>query len=188
MLSILDDQNLQIGDAVTQTRAVIGQLAARAQGVRGFVDHAATVTSTLAAHQAALAEGVARLPRLLGLLRTNLAPVDRLARDGGPLLADLRATAPGLTELTSTLPAFTRAGLPALTALGRTAGRGHRRPQRRHAGRAAAGAACLGRARDAAAARRAARRAVTRRVRGAAALFYAARPTRIRLDLDFVDA
>ena len=124
VLTILDAQNRQIADAVTQTRVVIGQLAAQANGVRGFVDHAAGVASTLAARRAALAQGVARLPGLLGLLRTNLGPVDRLARDGGPLLDDLRAAGPGLTALTHTLPSFVEAGRPAVAALGAAAARG----------------------------------------------------------------
>ena len=124
VLSVLDAQDHQIGDAVAQTRAVLGQLAAHAADVRGFVRAGASVASTLATHQASLQKGVAQLPRLLSLLRTNLVPVDHLARDGGPLLDDLRAAAPGLTALTHTLPAFVAPGRPAVTALGAAAARG----------------------------------------------------------------
>jgi len=84
----------------------------------------AAVAESTAANRAALQAGVQRLPRLLGLLRTNLGPVDRLASDGTPLLADLQASAPGLTRLTRTLPAFITVGGPAVSALGRASQRG----------------------------------------------------------------
>jgi ABC-type transporter Mla subunit MlaD len=119
VLSILDAQNRQISDAAGQTRAVIGALAAQRSGVRRFVDNAASVASSTAAVRGALAAGVAKLPALLTALRANLAPVDRVAREGTPLLGELRAAAPGLEDLNTTLPAFTRAGQPAVTALGR---------------------------------------------------------------------
>lgn len=124
VLSILDAQNTQIAGAVTQTRAVIGSLAARNRSVRGFVDHAASVSATLAGHAGALRAGVRGLPALLRELDSGLAPLNRVAVQSTPLLADLRASAPGLTRLTRTLPAFSRPGLPAIRSLGRAAAHG----------------------------------------------------------------
>ena len=124
VLAILNAQNTQLAAAVHQTRSVLGELAAHQSSVRAFIDHAASVASTSAEHQAALAAGVARMPALLTALRTDLRPVDRLATRGEPLLADLRRSAPGLLQLTATLPAFARPGLPGIAALGRAADHG----------------------------------------------------------------
>jgi ABC-type transporter Mla subunit MlaD len=121
VLSILNAQNQRIADAVTETNAVIGQLAGRSASVRSFVDRAAALTNTTAAYRGAIAAGVQRLPALLRELRTDLRPVDRVAVDGTPLLSDLRKAAPGLTQLTRTVPAFTKPGLPAVEALGAAA-------------------------------------------------------------------
>jgi virulence factor Mce-like protein len=124
VLAILDRQTAQISGAVTQMRSVMGALAARSTSVRSFVDHAASVASVVAAHGAALQAGVARLPGLLERLDHGLAPIDRVAVQGTPLLVDLQAAAPGLLRLTRVLPAFVVAGGPAVTALGQATGRG----------------------------------------------------------------
>lgn len=124
VLTILDSQNQQLGDAVGDMRTVLGSLAQHNRDVRAFVDQGAVVATTTAQHQTALAESVARLPPLLTQLHTNLGPLNEVAEDGGPLLQDLQAAAPGLLTLTRTLPAFADAGLPALNALGHAAAKG----------------------------------------------------------------
>jgi ABC-type transporter Mla subunit MlaD len=124
VLSILDSQDQQLGAAVSNMRGVLGSLAQHNRDVRAFVDQGAVVATTTAEHQAALATSVARLPPLLTELRTNLGPLNEVAADGGPLLHDLQATAPGLLTLTRTVPAFADAGLPALNALGHAAAKG----------------------------------------------------------------
>lgn len=121
VLSILNAQNAQLATAVHQTRSVLGELAMHQSSVRAFVDHAASVAATTAERQSPLAAGVARMPALLTALRSDLAPIDRLATQSEPLLTDLRRSAPGLLELTSTLPGFVRPGLPGIEALGRAA-------------------------------------------------------------------
>lgn len=126
VLSILDAQNQQIAGAVTDTDDVIGQLAARSASVRSFVDRAASVAGTTAAHSGALGTDIAELPGFLRQLRTNLVPLNRVATDGAPLLNDLRAAAPELTELTHTLPAFTTPGTRAVTSLAQAATTGER--------------------------------------------------------------
>jgi virulence factor Mce-like protein len=118
LLQILDAQRQQLAGAVGQTDEILAALAQRGDQVRQFVDRAAAVTATAAAHRTALAQTVARLPAMLAAARPDLAALDSAARNATPLLPELRAAAPSLTGLTTALPEFSREGVPALTALG----------------------------------------------------------------------
>jgi hypothetical protein len=61
---------------------------------------------------------------MLDAARPALRSLDRAAASATPLLDQLRAAAPALQRLTTTLPAFASAGVPALHALAGTAARG----------------------------------------------------------------
>jgi ABC-type transporter Mla subunit MlaD len=124
LLGILGSQNQQLAGAVSDMRSVLGSLAKHDDDVRSFVDQGATVAATTANHQAGLEQSVERLPPLLSQLQTNLVPLNRVATAGGPLLSDLQAAAPAALTLTRTLPAFAKAGTPAVNALARAAAKG----------------------------------------------------------------
>jgi virulence factor Mce-like protein len=124
VLGILGSQNQQLAGAVSDMRSVLGSLAKHDDDVRSFVDQGATVAATTANHQAGLEQSVERLPPLLSQLQTNLVPLNRVATAGGPLLSDLQAAAPAALTLTRTLPAFAKAGTPAVNALARAAAKG----------------------------------------------------------------
>jgi phospholipid/cholesterol/gamma-HCH transport system substrate-binding protein len=124
VLSIIDAQSQQVAAAVGQTDQVIAQLAVRNGQVRSFVDNAATVAETTAAHRTALGEGVRRLPALLESVRSSFGALNDFSVSATPLLTDLRASAPGLTTLTSALPRFVSAAGPAIRTLGTAAAQG----------------------------------------------------------------
>jgi virulence factor Mce-like protein len=124
VLQIVDAQRAQVATAVDQTNQVLSALAARSGQVREFVDRAATVADTTAAHSGALGQAVARFPAMLAAVRPGLKALDRAATNATPLLEEVRQAAPGLTELTTTLPAFARAGIPALRTLASAAAAG----------------------------------------------------------------
>jgi len=124
VLGILDSQNQQLADAVTQTDDVVHQLGRNSGSISSFVSRAATVASTTASHRVALADAVKLLPALLTQLRQNLQPIDQVALEGAPLLSDLRTAAPQLTRLTYTLPRFVSLGTPALQSLASAARQG----------------------------------------------------------------
>jgi virulence factor Mce-like protein len=63
VLQIVDDQRAQLATAVGQTAQVLGSLARRSASVREFVDRAATVAQTTAAHRTQLGQAIARRPR-----------------------------------------------------------------------------------------------------------------------------
>jgi ABC-type transporter Mla subunit MlaD len=117
LLATLAKQRDQLRAIVTDTNRVIGALEQRDSGVRGFVDQGAHVGSTIALHYNSLRSAIADLPGTLAALRRGSAALDRTTTAATPLLDELRMAAPGLTELTSTLPAFATAGTPALRAL-----------------------------------------------------------------------
>ena len=126
VLSIVDAQRTEVTRAVVQTDRVLARLARDQRDVRGFVKNLAAVTRTTAAHHTALGQSVRDLPPMLRAMDLGLASLRRVATDGTPLVRDLRAAAPGVRRLTSTLPAFARAGTPAVRALGDAAATGRR--------------------------------------------------------------
>ncbi|MHB8694857.1 MAG: MlaD family protein [Solirubrobacteraceae bacterium] len=126
VLAIIEAQRQQLVTGVTQMDVVLSALASRSQDVRSFVDRAATVARTTAAHRAALGQTISRLPALLAVLRPSLRSLDLAIARGTPLLANLRAAAPALTRTTDILPTFLASGTPALHSLASAATMGRR--------------------------------------------------------------
>jgi len=124
VLAILGAQNHQIATAVGQTDQVLTELANGSASVRSFVDRAASVARTTAAHRGALESGVHGLPAMLTAVKHGLISLDRVAAQGTPLLDDLRTSAPYLESLTYSFPAFTKVATPALRAIGAAAAQG----------------------------------------------------------------
>jgi virulence factor Mce-like protein len=124
VLSIIAAQRNQIARAVGQTDRVLAALARRSRDVRTFVDRAGAVARTTAQHRTALGQLLRRMPALLEAARPGLRSLDRAIAQGTPLLEDLRASGPGLTDLTRLVPPFARAGTPALRSLASAADAG----------------------------------------------------------------
>jgi ABC-type transporter Mla subunit MlaD len=124
VLTELGSQRTELGNAVTQTDTIVGEVASASSGLRDFVDRAASVARTTAAHAPAVGRGVAGLPVMLTKLDAGLRSVDTVTRTGTPLLRALQTSAPGLLTLTHTLTSFSAAGTPALRALGPAAHEG----------------------------------------------------------------
>lgn len=124
VLNIVNAQRSQLANAVGQTAQVLTSLSRRSSAVRQFVDRAATVAETTAAHRTEIGQAIARLPAMLSAVRPGLEALDRAATDATPLLSELRTAAPQLTEITNTLPAFANAGTPALKTLAAAAAAG----------------------------------------------------------------
>jgi virulence factor Mce-like protein len=124
VLKIVDAQRAQLGTAVDQSEQVLASVANRGPQLRQFVDRAAAVTQETADHRDALGQSVARLPAMLSAVRPGLRSLNQAAVHLTPLLSDLRTAAPQLTRLTSTLPAFARAGMPAVRTVSAAAAAG----------------------------------------------------------------
>jgi phospholipid/cholesterol/gamma-HCH transport system substrate-binding protein len=126
VLQTLSDQRREVANAVGQTDAVLAELGGNDGSVRQFVDRAAVVTETTAAHRGALEEAVKRLPATLDAARGGLRSLDAATAGGGPLLDDLKASAPALLRVTKALPDFAREGRPAVRSLVATSKVGRR--------------------------------------------------------------
>ncbi|MGI8921335.1 MAG: MlaD family protein [Solirubrobacteraceae bacterium] len=120
VIGILQRQSAQLASSIDSTGAVVSQLAGRASRVRDFVDRAANVTTVTATHAGNLAAAIHGLPGLLATAQPALIQLDAVARSGTPLLAQLRAAAPGLNRLGVDLVPFARAATPALARIGAT--------------------------------------------------------------------
>lgn len=117
-LTLVNGQRAQLQGLIGATDPVVAELARRHSTVQSLIDHAATVTATTAAHSAALADSVRRLPALLGAARPALAQLDAVAASGTPVLDDARAAAPALNRVAAELGPFAAAGTPTLRKLG----------------------------------------------------------------------
>jgi ABC-type transporter Mla subunit MlaD len=117
VLAILSAQRRSLAAAVGQTDRVVARLASRDGQVRRFVDDAARVAQTTGRHAASLGASVHRLPAMLAAVRPGLRSLAVAAANATPLLDELHASAGGLLRLTTVLPSFTRAGLPAVRTL-----------------------------------------------------------------------
>ncbi len=116
--SILASQNRIITDLNANSDKVIGQLAARRDDVVSFIQRATDTADASLARRADLSRDFEILDDFLAQLQPTLAKLDDVAQTNTPLLADLRAAAPGLNRLALNLPAFSRASDASLTSLG----------------------------------------------------------------------
>jgi virulence factor Mce-like protein len=117
VLRIVNKDRAVLGRLIDQSDTVIAQLARRRERVAAFIDQAAAVSSTAAARQGAISEGIGRLPETLDQTRTSLLALKGLAERSQPLLGELRAAAPGLERLTGDVAPFAKAARPALRKL-----------------------------------------------------------------------
>jgi phospholipid/cholesterol/gamma-HCH transport system substrate-binding protein len=124
VLATIDAQRSQLSDAITQTNSVITELAHRRGSVRQFVEEAASLSELTAAHRGPLASSIAKLPPLLSQVTSAADSLHRLSGGAVPLLNALQSDAPALTQLTSTIPQFTSAALPAVHSLSALAAAG----------------------------------------------------------------
>ena len=121
VLDILGDQNRIIRDLNQNSDRVIGKLAERRDDVVRFVREARDTAEASASRRADLSRNFEILDDFLAELQPTLADTETLARAQTPVLADLRASAPGLNTLARNLPAFNDASQSSLTALGNAA-------------------------------------------------------------------
>ena len=115
---ILADQNAIIRDLNVNSDEIIGKLAERREDVVRFVEEARDTAQLSVSRREDLSRNFEILDDFLAELRPTLAELENLAVEQTPLLADLRAAAPGLNQLALNLPPFNRASEVSLETLG----------------------------------------------------------------------
>jgi phospholipid/cholesterol/gamma-HCH transport system substrate-binding protein len=120
-LDILASQNRIIRDLNANSDRIIGRLAERRQDVVEFIKKARDTAAASADRRQDLAADFDLLDDFLAELRPTLVQLGNLATEQTPLLVNLRAAAPQLNELATSLPAFNQATEVSLDSLGRAA-------------------------------------------------------------------
>jgi len=116
--AILASQNRIIRDLNVNSDEVIGRLTERREDVVRFIKEARDTAEASAARREDLSRDFEILDDFLAELRPTLAELSEMARQNTPLLADLRAAAPGLNRLALNLPGFSSASNVSLASLG----------------------------------------------------------------------
>jgi ABC-type transporter Mla subunit MlaD len=117
-LRILGGQNRIIRGLISDADRILVRLAARRTDVARFIREARDTAVTSAERRADLSRDFELLDDFLAELRPTIVRLGGLAREQTPLLADLRASAPGLNRLALRLPAFADSAQTSLTTLG----------------------------------------------------------------------
>jgi ABC-type transporter Mla subunit MlaD len=124
VLSILHQQDAELGSAIDATDTISARLAQRPQDLSRLIDSTAKVTARTAARSRQLAQSVQRLPALLSATRPALTRLRATARTARPVLADLRQAGPALARVLRAAPPLARAALPTVDQLGAPLARG----------------------------------------------------------------
>ena len=118
-LDILASENTTIRDLNANSDVIIKQLAQRRADVVKFIQEARDTSAISAQRRADLSTNFDRLDNFLAQLHPTLVKLGDVATQQKPLLADLRAAAPGLNTLAVKLPAFNQATSCASTSITR---------------------------------------------------------------------
>ena len=129
---ILANQGSLIRDLNANSETIIGELSRQRAELVRFFDEAEDAGAASAARRDDLSRDFDTLDDFLAELNPMLTQLDSAAREQTPLLADLRAAAPGLNQLAIGLQPFNRAFEKSMVSLG-DAGRVGRRALRRGA-------------------------------------------------------
>ena len=121
---ILSRQRGRLAQLNDDAERVLARLAGRRGDAASAISEARDVASLAAGRRTELARDADLLDDLLAELRPTLAELGEAARAGTPVLASLRASAPGLDTLGARLPRFGRSAGRALAALGNASGPG----------------------------------------------------------------
>ena len=117
-LRILGGQNRIIRRLISDADRILVRLAARRADVARFIREARDTAVASAERRDDLSRDFELLDDFLAELRPTIVRLGGLAREQTPLLADLRASAPGLNRLALQLPAFADSAQTSLTTLG----------------------------------------------------------------------
>jgi ABC-type transporter Mla subunit MlaD len=118
-LKLLADQNRTIAQLNVDSDEIVGKLAERSDDVVRFIQEAGDTAVASAERRDDLSTDFDLLDDVFRELNPTMFELRNVAVETTPLLADLRAAAPGLNTLAGNLPAFARATERSLVTLGK---------------------------------------------------------------------
>jgi phospholipid/cholesterol/gamma-HCH transport system substrate-binding protein len=118
VLKILADQSDRLASLASDGDAVLQPLAENRTSVTGFFRNAAIAGQATAERGDDLEAQLEKFPETLRQVRSTMKDLRGFADQGTPLMEDIGASAKHVSKATQNLPAFLRAGVPALTSLG----------------------------------------------------------------------
>jgi ABC-type transporter Mla subunit MlaD len=118
VIGILARQKAQLATIVDATNTIAAEGAGHTQTLQTFLDRTAALTTLTAAHRDSLSQTINKLPGLLDAMQPALQSADTVAKDGTPLLSQLRTAVPYLNQVSTDLPRFVSAAKPGLKTLG----------------------------------------------------------------------
>lgn len=116
-IGILARQRADLARMVDATNTFAAQGATHTRDLQAFLDQAAALSETGAAHRGSLAETIRRLPPLLAATQPALRSLDAVAVQGTPLLEHLHAAVPWLNRVAADIGPFVSVANPALAKL-----------------------------------------------------------------------
>jgi ABC-type transporter Mla subunit MlaD len=117
VIGILASQKAQLATLVDATNTIASEGASHTAAVQSFLQQAASLSATTAAHSSNLQLAIHRLPGLLAAAQPSLQELDVVARDGTPLVRQLGVAAPYLNQASIDLGPFVAAAKPGLAKL-----------------------------------------------------------------------
>lgn len=124
VLKILAEQNETLGRLAEESDTALAPLAAERQRVAGFIQGADTTLQAQANSSEALEQSLQKLPTFLQELQPTMRQLSSLSDEAIPVIADLEAVAPQLSQFIEGLGPFSTAAIPATTSLGEAADTG----------------------------------------------------------------
>ncbi|MHB8694594.1 MAG: MlaD family protein [Solirubrobacteraceae bacterium] len=118
LLSLLGNDSQTLQQLTASSDQVITALANNSEQIKRFIVEANRAASATATQQVNLASSLQKLPTFLEQLRPAMVRLGAATQANTPVLANLNASAGQLNTLFTTLPAFSRASIPAFRALG----------------------------------------------------------------------
>ena len=118
VLDVMGDQNEIIRDLNVDSDKIIARLTQRRDDVVKFIHEARDTAAISSERRDDLSRDFELLDDFLAELNPTLVELEAFARESEPVFTDLNASAPGLNELVTSLPAFNQASERSLDSLG----------------------------------------------------------------------
>ncbi|HEX3238523.1 MAG TPA: MlaD family protein [Solirubrobacterales bacterium] len=118
LFGILSDQRDELAQLASDSDAILGPLARERRHVAGFISNAGAAAEASSERGEQLEESLQKFPTFLREFRTTMTNLQGFSDAATPVMEDLGAAAPSLTDATRTLTPFSEATTVALKSLG----------------------------------------------------------------------